>query len=633
MKKYGILSVIFALIFFTNILLVCNVEACKDIIACGDATAGDYNLLLKVRDPTRLGLQVLSIVPEGHEYTYNHPWTGESMKFQVKHKFIQGTTKGDTVPNIVKPAMALSSSGIAYGDADSNSKWKNPTKYAWDDFDWIRYACQEADDENQAVDLMTKDVVDDLHASGVSENLFVVGPEKGFVIEADVYNYKVKEINDGAIAMSNYPKELWRTQVRKKLPIASSFDITKEQYVRKGRTLRLNSLYGVRIKDVGENQIVAQQVPFFKIVNKKIIIMGTPVTIKLGERETVGDFSVELLDIDGKKAKIKMCNKYKAWEDIMMGYIQSRYGSIDVSDIIYWSRLHGEDVDGLISMCGNAPYESAAIYKIPKDNYGIMGSGWFAANRPCSSIYVPFHISNTDIYDPYETGEASAVSLELLEAYGHDVLNDYFGRAETVFLYENEASEDIATGVIEDNMDVSNFLTIVDTNMQKQALLTEELWLEASKISDNKLKQNIIDYIEDIWYENYTLSMNRMKIILPNIKKISGSDFFVDRIEDIALNICKLKIDASNSIGKQSPTAEVEYLFGRELIKQGEYEFGFAFIEKAFKESDMLMKGEPLPELDLTKTVKNIEIFLLLYVLIILLIVVFLVLLLKKKRN
>ena len=202
MKSIRIISVVFILLLVSNIVLSVNVTACKDVIACGDATAGDYNLLLKVRDPSRTGFQVLCIVPEGYEYTYHHPWTGKTMDFKVWHKFIGVVTKGDTIPNIVKAGMSFSNSGIAFGDADTGSNWINPTRHAWDDFDWMRYACEKADDEDEAVELMTKDVVDEMHASGVSENLFIVGPRKGYVVEADAFNYEVKEITDGNFEMA-----------------------------------------------------------------------------------------------------------------------------------------------------------------------------------------------------------------------------------------------------------------------------------------------------------------------------------------------------------------------------------------------------------------------------------------------
>jgi hypothetical protein len=137
--------------------------SCKDIIACGDATAGDYNLLLKVRDPSRPGLQVLCIVPMGYEYTYRNPWNGKPQENKVLHKFIGVTTVDDIIPNIIKAGMSLSDSGLAYGDADTASRWINPSKNAWDDFDWMRYTCERANNEDEAVYLLTEEVVKKLH--------------------------------------------------------------------------------------------------------------------------------------------------------------------------------------------------------------------------------------------------------------------------------------------------------------------------------------------------------------------------------------------------------------------------------------------------------------------------------------
>lgn len=71
---------------------------CKLIMAVGAATAGNYNLLLKVRDPARPGLQVLCSIPKGYAYEYHHPWTGITMHFDVNYTFIGTTTKGDVPP-------------------------------------------------------------------------------------------------------------------------------------------------------------------------------------------------------------------------------------------------------------------------------------------------------------------------------------------------------------------------------------------------------------------------------------------------------------------------------------------------------------------------------------------------------
>jgi len=633
MNKYGAGSVVFVLFLFSNIFLNCNVEACKDIVACGDATEGDYNLLLKVRDPSRSGLQVLCIVLEGYKYTYKYPWTGKPFDFTVTHKFIGVATKGDTIPNIVKAGMSLSDAGIAYGDADTGSNWKNPTKNAWDDFDWIRYACQKADTEEEAINLLTEDVVKKLHASGVSENLFVVGPKKGYVVEADAFHYDIKEFNNGVVAMSNYPKELWKTQRLKKMPIAHSFDATVEKTVRKGQTVRLKSLQGIKILDVGSDYVSVKPVPFIHALETNSINMVY--TIQLGERESVGHFSVKLLDIESNKAKISMCYMFKAWEDEVLSHIEPSYGSLTVKDMINFSRLHSEDLDGLRPLCQDTyEYEAAAVYKVPNENYEIMSSGWFSANHACSSIYVPFHICDNDIYDPYETGEAAKLSLDLLDRYGHDTLTPYFSKIENVFLNETDFIEEMATELTANNRDdiTSDFLTIVDNGMQREAWLTEEIWMEISKISDQKDKQKIIDVIGNIWEKDYIFSLDKMrKTLTDDASKIKKSSIIVDKIENIAVDICKTKIDATDAIGKQSPTAKEEYEIGKKLIKQGEYEQGFNLLEKTFTECDMLMKGQIPTESTNEKSEEKADV--LFYLLIAFLVLAFVILLLKMKPD
>ncbi|MFW6120377.1 MAG: hypothetical protein ACOC80_05700 [Petrotogales bacterium] len=593
MVRYNkLLSVVLLIVLLANVVISTNVKSCKDLVAIGDATEGEYNLLLKVRDPSRPGLQVLCIVPEDYEYAYHHPWTGKIMQFETENKFIGVATKGDTIPNIVKAGMALSNTGIAYGDADTGSNWKNPTRNAWDDFDWIRYACEKATNEDDAVLLMTEDCVDELHASAVSENLFIVGPKKAFVIEADAFRYKVIEIDDLA-AMSNYPKQLWRSQVHKKLPIASSFDVEREEYVRKWRTLRLGSLYGVKIVDIGDDWIVARQVPFAKI-NKIIRIVGRRVKIQLGERETVGDYSVKLLDIDGKKAKISVKYVFKAWEDKMLQYMESRYGLITVKDMINWSRLHSEDLEGLRPMCEDLfPYETVMIYKIPLENYDLLSSGWFSANHACSSIYVPVHISNHEIYKPYKTGEAAEVSLELLDLYGHDGLTVPFSMVEDVFLSETENHEEIANGQIENNSDIAEFVTIVDTSIQEQAWLTEQIWLEIGKIPDQERRQDIVEIISGIWMENYSTSLELMAYAVQSLNNISEWEIS-GKIIDIAFNICESRLNAAQAIGKNTSILLDKYKRGRNLIERGDYKSGFLYIITAFRTCDILLNGQAL---------------------------------------
>ncbi len=591
MIGHRLLSIIFAILFFSNIFLTYNVEACKDIMACGNATAGEYNLLLKVRDPSRPGLQVLCIVPDGYEYTYRYPWTGKPLKSKVMHKSIGVATKGDTIPNIVKAGMTLTDAGLAFGDADTDSRWINPTKHAWDDFDWIRYAYETADNEDQATSLLTKDAVTKMHATGVSENLFVIGPKKGVVIEADAFHYIIKEFENGIVVMSNYPKELWKTQRINTFLISRSFNTVVEKYVRNRGAVRLNSLYGIRIVEIGDGFICVK--PIFFLHALRSSSLGVITKINLGERKTVGYFSVELLDIDGNKAKVRVSNKFKAWEEKILEHIQSRYGSITLKDMINWSRLHAEDLDDLRPMCQDFyEFETVAIYKIPNQNYEIMSSGWYSPNHACSSIYVPFHICNTDIYDHYETGEAAELSLNLLKKYGHGELEASFSYTEEVFLNEIEVAEQITMDRIDDAQVISDFLTTIDISMQKQAFITEEIWLEISEISNQQDRQAVIEIIDSIWYKNYSTSLKKMKNSINDIKRLSNN--ILNKICDIGLNICKSRIDAANALGKKCPSSIEIYNEANQLIKKGDYELGFDFIYEAFNQCDILIKGQIL---------------------------------------
>jgi hypothetical protein len=591
MNRHEIVSILFVTLFFSNILLTYNVEACKDIVACGDATAGEYNLLLKVRDPSRSGLQVLCIVPEGYEYTYRYPWTGKPLKGKVMHKFIGVATEGDTIPNIVKAGMTLTDAGLAFGDADTDSRWINPTKHAWDDFDWIRYACEKADNEDHATSLLTKDAVTKMHATGVSENLFIIGPKKGVVIEADAFHYDIKEFENGIVVMANYPKELWKTQRINTFFISRSFNTVVEKYVRNRGAIRLNSLYGIRIVEIGDSFICVKPIFFLHALRSNSL--GIISKINLGERKTVGYFSVELLDITGNKAKVRVSNKFKAWEEKILEHIQPKYGSITLRDMINWSRLHAEDLDDLRPMCQDFyEFESVAIYKIPKENYEIMSTGWYSPNHACSSIFVPFHICNTDIYNNYETGQAAELSLKLFNEYGHGKLEASFSNVEEVFLNEMEVVEQIAIDRIDDIHVISDFLTTIDIAMQKQAFMTEEIWLEINKISNQQDKQAVIEIINGIWYNNYSTSLKKMKNSIDNIKMISNN--ILNKICDIGLNICKSRIDAANALSMKCSSLIEEYKKANQLIKKGDYSLGFDYIYEAFNKCDIMFKGQIL---------------------------------------
>ncbi|MCD6572378.1 MAG: hypothetical protein J7K62_03810 [Thermoplasmata archaeon] len=559
-----------ALLFLTSVTVsgVNWFGECKDIVAVGDATAGNYNLLLKVRDPSRPGLQTLCIVNKGYEYDYHSPsMFGRKMHFMVERKFIGVVTKGDTPPNIVKPGMAFSDAGIAYGDADSPIGWTRLNKNAWDDFDWIRYACQTAENEDKAVSLLTEDVVKKMHAPGVAENLFVVGPRKAFLIEADAYHYKVKEIKD-VLVVSNYPKELWRNRPLRKLFISSSFDKNVERVVRKGSIVRLGSFFGVKIVDVNKDSITVKRFPF-----------GEKTMLGEGEEKTVDYFRVKLIDSNGKTARISVCYKYYAWEQKMMNYILSKYGSIDVGDMMNWSRIHSDDLEGLRGMCEGG-YEASMIYKIPDENYDIFSIGWFAPNQ-CSSIFVPIHVCVNNIYEPYQSGEAARISSELLKEYGHKTLTPVFKKVEDVFLNENEEVEEIVKDLIKNKTKLAEIFTISDTEMQKQAFISLSLWLDLAKMKNIYSSSKIAS----IWGKNYSTTLQNIRHVFDEIE-----DPLKEKVIELALSIGKSREKLSALIfGKN---LSKYYNYAKSSFKNKDYEKGFEHLENILENWDQKVLGE-----------------------------------------
>jgi hypothetical protein len=239
-------------------------------------------------------------------------------------------------------------------------------------------------------------------------------------------------------------------------------------------------------------------------------------------------------------------------------------------------------------------YEAVAIYKIPKQNYEKLSSGWFAANHACSSIYVPFHICDNSIFDPYETGEAAELSFELLGGYGHNILTDNFSKVEEVFLYETEVAENTAKDMITNNLSVSEFLTVIDTGMQEQAWLTQQMWVEASNICDQKNKQEIIDIISGIWENNFSSSLEYMEIAINDLTYVPDSEYFIDKIERIVLSICELRNETLEIIEQHSHLIGIEHEEGSSTVKRGAYSC-----------RDALTGGQLLIDLSVIETERN----------------------------
>lgn len=325
-----------------------------------------------------------------------------------------------------------------------------------------------------------------------------------------------------------------------------------------------------------------------------------------------------------------MCYVFKAWEDELLSNIQPLYGLITIEDMINISRLHPEDLSQLRPMCEDKyKYESVAIFKIPNKNFNTLSSGWFSANHACSSIYVPFHICDKDIYDPYENGEAAELSLNLLNEYGHGTLSNNFSKIEEVFFYETDLAEQMVK-TISNHQKISDYLTQIDTGIQKQAYLTEQIWLETSRES-NKQKQAITDILGEIWEHNYSVSLMSMKDSINNLQNFSNSRRIIDKICEIALDICKLKIVSLNIIGKNIKNAELEYKIGDNLIKKDEYNLGFVHLENVFNECENLIKGQIIPNQIQIDRENKLDVVL--FLLAIILIAIAFILFLRLKSN
>ncbi len=538
-----------AFLVISILLFMPLVNACKDIIVTNNATKGDYNLLMKVRDPSRPGLQVLFIANKGYEYSYHSPWKNEPWIFRLQHKIIGVATQGDVPPNMIKAGMLMSDAGIAYGDADSPTLYINPTKYAWDDFDWLLYAAENASNEDEAIERLKE--VSDMHAPGVGENLFVVGHSKAYVAEGDAFHFVYRQVN-GIEVMSNYPKMLWEKRASRRI-IASSFDTVYEGYVKRWQVVRLGGLAGVRIVKIGSNWIMVRTIPF-----------GTKIKIDEGEGSKVGDFWVELIKCEGKRAMIKVCYEYYEWENEIKSMLNT---SIGVEDLMNISRLTTDDLHGLRGMAEGSE-KATMIFKIPLQNYDKLTMGWFAPDG-VASIFVPVHIADYDIYDAYENGQAAQLAKTILQKFG----SFDFSRIEKVFLNENKRIEKLA---FDKDDKASQILTISDTSMQAQALLIERHVLSMNEES--------MDKFLSLWDRNYYKTICNME---KRINKMDSQSKKV--IASVALKMCEARVKIEKIVNGSDYTGQYER--AKELAQKGKYKDSLRTMKSIFSKTDESLFG------------------------------------------
>jgi hypothetical protein len=243
--------------------------------------------------------------------------------------------------------------------------------------------------------------------------------------------------------------------------------------------------------------------------------------------------------------------------------------------MIAWSRLHAGDLDGLRPLCEDAyPYEAAMISKVPVDHADVLGGGWFSANHACSSIYVPFHICDDDIYGPYQTGDAAQFSLDLLKKYGHATLAPSCQSVEAVFLAETNISEAVAHVLIHNNINITAFMTNIDQGMQEQAYLTEQLWLTLPNATQ--------DVVRTMWKTNYSTSLDQMETMAEHLQANGGAPSEVRTIEAIALSICKTRIILANAFGVPNADQQQECAAAEHEFSEGNVVIGFALLQHIF---------------------------------------------------
>jgi hypothetical protein len=485
---------------------------CKVIVVMNNATAGDYNLHMKVRDPSRTGGQVLFMLEPGYNYTYHHPLTGEVMNFTVKHKIIGTATAGDIPPNLLKPGMVLTSAGISFGDADNPTlEHINKNETAWDDFDWMRFAFQNADSEYEAVQLLTQVAVDELHATSIGETLFVLGPDKGYAIEADADHYYIHEIEDYYVK-SNYAEFLWEQCSYFTDKYAPKLETKFNGWVIENQTVKLgvDCSHGVRILKINEDKIIARRYPDD----------GKNVTIDIGETENVYNFRVKVFDINSTEntVQITLCYKYLEWRDKVSDLVASKAGDITIQDMFAWSRLHTKDLDGLRGFCEGSEtrHEVVNIFKHPDEKPELMSSLWFAG-IPCCSVYIPIHICVEEIYQPYLSGQGWNRSLRLLENYTHGALVPILERIEGVFLIETEKMENICFN-LNNTMyqSINKLMTISDFMLQYHGYNYEQMLLELARLKTQVSNDQTDDFdiinnsINNMWQLDYNQSLNNM---------------------------------------------------------------------------------------------------------------------------
>ena len=160
--------------------------------------------------------------------------------------------------------------------------------------------------------------------------------------------------------------------------------------------------------------------------------------------------------------------------------------------------------------------------------------------------------------------------------------------------------EKISIDYISHKTDVSEFLTVIDMSMQKQAFLTGEIW----KVIDDK--ESIINIVENIWEDNYLTTLENIKQALFELDEMSQTNLIKQKLIDISFDICNSRIKAANVLEKKVDVLLDQLNLANNLVINRQYEKGFQKLEKSYTDANLLIKGQVIVE-DIVTETKNGE--------------------------
>ncbi len=217
------------------------------------------------------------------------------------------------------------------------------------------------------------------------------------------------------------------------------------------------------------------------------------------------------------------------------------------------------------------------------------------------------HICVKDIYEPYKSGAAWEITLDLLENYGHDALPFHLNRIENVIINENDKIENISYKLLQNgkNTTVIDIITFSDIMLQCHAFKMEQIMLNLSQLIGNGNGpisestgdidlDSVINTIDTMWSTDYITSLQNMKHAVIELDALDGIKC---EILDIMRTAAWYKIcEAESIVGQKDPDlkeAKRIYQEGVDEIDNEHFTNAAEKFLKAFEVADCLVTGEP----------------------------------------